>query len=235
MTPPRNTTILIIARTRMQEGRRCLGGLVVSEPWYNNYLESVRLLKNCRNNPSRYFQEDSPFEVGQHWRIDFSGCNANPPHSEDVSVSSYDYHSTEDDLAGFLESNRSRLRDRDRWFEGGVKELFTPDMETTSTGLGLFYESDLPSISTAFWVPDRDLHRIEKEETTDRYRYPDVDPFALEDTGGELSLASMRDLPDIIPEGTVCRVSLTQPIRFDNESDDQEKRSFLQLSDAYVD
>lgn len=209
---------------------------MVSNPRYNNYLKSVRLLRHCGNGPSRYFQEDSPFEIGQHWQIDFSYCrNATPPHNEDVSVSDYEYDSTEDDLSGFLRSNRSRLHDRDRWFKGSVKELFAPDMETTSTGLGFFYESDLPSISTAFWVPDRDLHRIERRDKTDRYRYPGGGPFAAhEDSECKLSLASLRNLPDPIPEGTICRVSLTQPVRFESEPDDQEKRSFLQLSDAYL-
>jgi len=232
-----NTTILIVARTKMQEGRRCLGGLVVSNPRYDNYLRSVRLLNHCGYGKSRYFKEDAPFEIGEHWKIDFSYCdNTTAPHSEDVWVSEYEYDSTEDNLSAFLSSNRSHLLDRGRWFEGSVEELFDPDMETTSTGRGFFYESNVPSISTAFWVPDKDLHRVKRADRADRYRYPSDDLFlSLTDSEHKLSIASLRNLPDTIPEGTICRVSLTQPIRFDNEPDDQEKRSFLQLSDAYLD
>ena len=214
-------SVLIVARTRMGGDHRCIGGLIVDESWKDNYLTSVRLLTANGN----HFTSVVDFDVGEFWNVDFSySNNTELPHSEDVRVYDSSFEQECDDLSAFLREHQSRLAELNRWWEGSTDAMFGGKLNATRAGTGYVSDADVSEVSTGFWVPDQDLDRSEYDGTV-RYNYPG---FSNVD---QLKHVGTNKLPQVIPEGTICRVSLS---RWYSPDSIPEEGYWLQLSGAYL-
>jgi hypothetical protein len=205
----------------MAGNHRCIGGLIDSQPHYDNYLNGVRLLNRRGDN----FGSDVGFEVGQFWDVQFSySDDTEAPHTEDVHVYEMTYERDCDDLAAYLRDHQTRLDTLERWWEGSPDTVFQGKIRATPAGSGFISREDVPSMSTGFWVPDRDLDRRTYDEKV-RYRYGSSSAVQ------RLPYVGERELPSTIPAGTICRVSLA---RWWSKDSQTPERCYLQLSDAYL-
>ena len=98
--------VLIVSKTRMTSGL-CVSGLTSSN-------RSVRLIPPGRSNQAN----DTKYEIGQVWDIDFVATNKNdPPHVEDVIVINQSYVKSVSNL-------RKTLLQRVQPWNGGPECLF---------------------------------------------------------------------------------------------------------------
>jgi ATP-dependent DNA helicase RecQ len=96
---------------------------------------------------------------------------------------------------------------------------------TQATNSGALYISEragIPPYSTTFWRPDQSLQR-EDDAKRIRYRYPTADG------GRSLTFVGFQEPPDVLPAGTLLRVSLAH-WWLPPEIADGEYRCFVQLS-----
>jgi hypothetical protein len=197
---------VIVGKTNMN-GARCVGGITFQGT-------NVRLLDAAgRNQPV-----NTPFEVGQIWDLDFAPRqNCRPPHVEDVLVAAA--------AAGGVQQNlRDWILAHDQPWIGSVYELFGGLVAFTNNGSG--YISDgtgLPARSTGFWIPDAPLTRDDR-----RYIYNDG---ILQ---RRLTFVGVAQPVDVIPQGSLVRVSLARWWRPPNADPDFEERCYVQLSGWYL-
>lgn len=137
--------ILVVAKTWMKSGI-CVGGLTASSN------RNVRLIPEDRQD-QRNCAQDTEFEVGQVWDVDFyNSTNIDPPHMEDIIVTRASYK-------GKVASLQRTLIQRVQPWEGGVNTLFDKNL-TISLSSGKCYvsrNSPLPKCSTGYWFPDKEL------------------------------------------------------------------------------
>lgn len=195
--------VLIVGRTKMGPRARCIGAI-------GGEGESLRLLP-----PNADSWSDSVgFQIGQIWNVEFTRPQVlEPPHVEDVIVSSARYLRSLDQLS-------TRLRGGLVPWAGGVDDLFDGVLGFTSSGNGYVARRlGVPSKSTWFWIPDRDLVLRSDQRHFDymgRYK--------------SFGLAYVGECPPpaLLPAGTLVRVSLARWWRPDDV--DIEERCYLQLS-----
>ena len=192
-------------------GAVCVGGLVLQTN------QSVRLLQaNGLNQPT-----NSPFGIGQVLDIDFTPApNPQPPHLEDVLVSSAEFVEVVPDI-------KAVLNGKVPIWEGNPDSLFQGLVGCTGSGGGYIAERlGLPAMSTGYWRPDQPLNRI-VDGTRFRYRYPRVAGIR------SFPYVGLQDPIDLIPQGTLVRVSLARWWRPMN-ADDLEYRCYIQISGWYL-
>ena len=199
--------VLIVARTKMHDGYRCISGLT-------NGNQPIRLLTADGN----HWDNRSPFAVGQIWDMDFQLIqDLIPPHLEDVLVSRHRLLGVQPNLRGHL------LRRVIVW-KGGIDQIFGGVLDYTGNNNGFVCERrGLPQLSTGFWLPDRDLTLREDGKHYD-YRQGFFDR-GLSYVGEEPSP------PAVLLAETLVRVSL---VRWWQPYDAIEKRCYAQLSGWYV-
>lgn len=194
----------------------CVGALVIETG------ESLRLFERNGAFPSA----DTPYQIGQVWELEWEpDKRRKPPHNETVIV----YKRTQletiprSDLAKYLEDEVGI----EVW-EGSPDELFDGCPSNTWAGKGYVSEStDLPTVSTGFWVSDQDLALVKDEYGADCYKYPGQSSIRLlKYVGYDAPMA-------IIPAGTLIRVSLATWWRPTNWVDGED-RCYLQLSGWYI-
>ena len=129
-------TVAIVARTRMHDGRVCVGAL-------SDRGENMRLMNAACGSES---EQQCPYRVGEAWRISCSPCGERiPPHVEDVAVSESSRLGTVRDIVGHI------LQLAKPW-RGGVCALFDGKIRFTKNGAGYISRTDVPSCSTGFWI-----------------------------------------------------------------------------------
>jgi len=204
--------VLIVSKTHMSHNA-CVGGLVLS----NN--RNVRLL-----NYGNYNQPtDTDFEVGDIWDLNFTNRTIlQPPHIEDVVISSKTYLRSVDNL-----SNLIRERNIINW-NGHINNVFDGLLQWTNSGSGYIpFDGHIPTKSVGFWVADRELVRVTFDNKT-RFRYPNGNNYR------NISYVGYQDTIAIIPAETILRVSLSRIFPPENSEIPAPRGFYLQLSGWYV-
>ena len=225
--------ILIVARTRMKENRVCVGGIAINSDDSKDresfdFLRSVRLYSSDGST----FTEDQNIRVGDVFNLEMSpDKDLTPPHVEDVIVTggSRKNSISDGELIDFLDEHDAEFYKQGRWGERKPDELLGSHIRATSNGSGYIDDSNVPSVSTGFWVPDKDLEQHEDDDGKIRYYYPNRNHLGVQ----RLPYVGMRTPPEIIPSGTICRVSLARWWRSSDYDDSTPKRCYLQLSQVY--
>ena len=212
------TTVLIVAKTRMGSGV-CVGGLTCDTH------KNVRLIPPGRNNQP----EDTPFEVGQIWELDFYPVeNITSPHTEDVIV-------TEQHLIGHVSAMRETLLPRIHPWRGGPDQLFDGSLCLRGTGGYISAIGSIPHCSTGYWLPDRSLSLSKPliPDAQNNKLYYDMLRIGDGRRAAMLSIKYVGFAEPVqqIPAGTLVRVSLA---RWFKPAPTTEERCYLQLSGWYL-
>lgn len=196
----------------MSGTRRCIGGLTEAG-------HSLRLRPS-----SGFYDESSPLKIGEVWDLSYDqSTRIELPHVEDVIV-------RQGQRVGHIPDLRSFIKSVVQPRVGGISSLFNEKLKFTSRDSGYVSEGDLPSWSTDFWVPDRAL-RLEGEH----FIYDEITQI------GHYQIPSQRGLKyrgepapiEVIPEGSLVRVSLARLWKPQDAEPSFERRCYLQLSGWY--
>lgn len=205
--------VIIVAKTHMSNAA-CVGGVLA-----NGRL--VRLLNEYGYNQN----SDTDLEVGRVYTISFNErSNNQPPHVEDILVTSISYKFTFSSVQRMVEYLTDKLNVA--IWKGSPDVLFNGKLQWTDFGSGYISEnSEIPDCSVGFWISDRNLTKNISYEKV-RYNYPNV--------YGRRSLpyVGFNESIDMIPSGTLIRVSLA---RWWDRNGETEERCSLQLSGWYRD
>ena len=202
--------VLIVAKTRMGSGA-CIGGITQAG-------ESVRLLSADMDAHDGGGLE---YEVGDVWEVEATPApDIIPPHVENVIVHRKRRLPPLRDLIAIID----RLMPPK---VGGLAELYEGLTQSTPNGsLYIAQSGGLPPYSTTFWRADQSLV-LDTTGKRIRYRY------STEDGGRTLTFVGYQEPPQIIPAGTLLRVSLAHPWRPDDGST-PEYRCYVQLSGWFL-
>jgi ATP-dependent DNA helicase RecQ len=198
--------VVIVAKTR-RGGGACVGGLTFEG-------RSVRLESFDREWND---QAGLEYSVGEVWDVEYTEPEqVIPPHVENIVVYRRRRLGKMSSLSAFIHRHMPPK-------QGGVDVLYEGRTGATSTGaLYVAERFGIPSYSTMFWIPDQPLQRVEDAKRI-RYRYP------TPDGGRTLTFVGFQDPVEVIPAGTLLRVSLAHWWR-PPELAEGELRCYMQLS-----
>jgi hypothetical protein len=202
--------VLVVSRTRMNQGRVCVGGHDLDDDF-----RSVRLLTSGGMN----LKEEDAIAPSEIWELEYQPhTEPDPPHVEDVLVSKgklVEKLPTE-------ETARLILAHETPW-SGGPEELFDGTVRGTPNGrVYVPGEGPLPNCSTGYWLPEDSLIKYISFDRP-KFTYQGDSPL------DEFTWAGMTDAPDEIEHGTLVRVSLA---RWYNPSS-APAGYYVQISDTY--
>ena len=207
--------VLILSKTRMQENRVCVGGVDLDNRC------SIRLL-----NHDGYHEtiDECPYELLTIWEIEYNRTNRRPePHLEDVSVVLRNVTSRcvkPKELLKLPSYNLHLYRSR-------LLDVFDEKLNYTDSGsLFINQEKGVPNFSTCFWLCDKPL-RKNRYSTPERIKY---DYHSDDGRWFHITYVGLEDIPDVIPQGTLIRLSLAH---WWHPEGQEEDRCFLQLSGIY--
>lgn len=198
--------VTIVARTRMGAGA-CIGGITADG-------RSVRLIpQNIESN--EHFNLE--YRVGEVWDL---GAQPDPeripPHTENVIVRRKRRVGWAENLHDLIERHMPPR-------SGGLEALHDGLAQGKAGGpLYIAEATGVPAYSTQFWRPDQPLARDTSGKRI-RYRYP------TEDGGRTLTFVGFQEPPEVLPAGTLLRVSLAHWWR-PHDHPEVELRCYLQLS-----
>ena len=209
---------LIVAKTHMNGGV-CVGALTLDTH------RNIRLKPPGRANQL----EDTAFEVGQIWELDFhEAAAAKPPHLEDVIV-------TDQRLVEHVSNMRETLMPHIHPWQGGPEQLFDRCLCIKGTGGYISASATIPRCSTGYWLPDRSLSLNKPliPDTQNDKHYYEMLRIADNRRPAMFSIKYVGfDTPiNKIPAGTLVRVSLA---RWWKPTETSEERCYLQLSGWYL-
>ena len=198
--------VLIVAKTRMGGGA-CIGAITADG-------KSVRLIPF---NEDPHDGANREYEVGDVWKISSEpATDLILPHTENFVV--YEKHrlGPPNDPIGFIERFMPPKK-------GDPRKLYEGLLQSTGSGaLYIAKQSGVPPYSTTFWRPDQPL-KLDTQEKNVRYRYP------TENGGYTLTFVGFQEPLEVIPAGTLLRVSLAQ-WRRPKDTPDIEERCYALLS-----
>ncbi len=202
--------VLIVAKTRMGSGA-CIGAITEDG-------KSVRLFPSD-DDPNDGTNRE--YEVGDIWDISTEPVtDLMPPHIENVVVYEKRRLRTANDAIGYI--NRF-MPPKD----GPPCGLFDGLLQSTKNGaLYIAKQSGVPPYSTTFWRPDQPLIRDTVGKRV-RYRYP------TENGGCTLTFVGFQEPVEVIPAGTLVRVSLAHWWR-PEDTPDAEERCYAQISGWFL-
>ena len=222
--------ILIVSRTQMKNGV-CVGGIDL------NSLELIRL----HNDRGGNLTIDTPYQIGEIWEmnVEFPWNPRTKPHVEDRMTTPLSLlgHISMQDISKYLKGNFVDVKIAQRnnnytshFFidgENTKSKIVKGTLDVTFEGKLQFAgrsryigEVDIPNFSTQFWIADKPLfHRVSFEK--DYYVYDNT----------YIRFVGFQDKIDVIPEGTIIRLSLANWWDGDGSG---EERCYLQLSGWYL-
>lgn len=200
--------VIIVAKTHMRGGA-CIGAISVEG-------KSVRLIAHDMASNDHFNLE---YQIGDVWEIHADPPeDLIPPHIENIVVRSRRLlrRASIDRVTRFIEQVMPPIC-------GGPDLLYEGLVQASAGGAMYIAErTGIPTTSTLFWRPDRELIRDEHGKRI-HYRYPAADG------GRTLPFVGFQEAIEVIPAGTLVRVSLAhwwRPVA----ADDLELRCYLQLS-----
>ncbi|MDQ1301538.1 MAG: ATP-dependent helicase RecQ, partial [Chloroflexota bacterium] len=203
--------VLIVAKTRQGSGA-CIGGITFEG-------QSVRLIAaNAATNEHAGLE----YSVGEVWEIEATpAAQVIPPHVENIVV-----HARR--RLGAMPGPIPFIEERMPPVAGGIARLYEGLAQSVPGGpLFIAQRTGIPAFSTTFWRPDQPLQRDEESKRI-RYRYP------TPDGGRTLTFVGFQEPLDLIPAGTLLRVSLAHWWRPRDAGDEIEQRCYVQLSGWYL-
>ena len=194
--------VLIVSRTRMRNGV-CCGGIDLTTG------EMIRL----HDHWGRNLTPEAPFQIRQVYNLDYrQALHARPiPHVEDKEVMPGYQLVKEFSVSEFV-AEIDRLVNIPY---GGIESIFEGKLRHSSYSTYISPE-DIPSFSVCFWRPNIQLIKSEFLGKT-RYWFGN----------NVISYVGFQDPLNVIPEGTLLRMSLANWWSPDSIT---EKRCYLQLS-----
>ena len=168
---------------------------------------------------------ECPCEIYDVWDLDYINSNQRPtPHVEDVNVISRQKKSVlKDEIRQVGKLSQLLKQTNIPVFNGGLLSVFDRTLKATQYGTLFINKENVPSYSTCFWICDRDVHRRDFRGKH-RYNYND----GSKQWGYNISYVGLTDAIDIIPQGSLIRLSLAH--RWSPEDSEDEERCYLQLS-----
>ncbi len=203
--------VVIVAKTRRGTGA-CVGGITQDG-------RSVRLVDA---DAGRNEHAGLEYNVGEVWEIESTPDLAVvPPHVENIIV-----------LAARRLKRVDNLEEIIRRFmppvEGGPEQLFEGRLQALPSGaLFIAERTGLPLRSTMFWTPDQPLQR-DTDGKRIRYRYPTDDGWRT------LTFVGFQEPPEVIPTGSLLRVSLAHWWKPKDAPPEEELRCHAQLSGWFL-
>lgn len=202
--------VLILSKTQMNNNQVCVGGLTLKGRY-------VRLLDENGNNQP----ENTDLAPKQAWEIEFVERENNvPPHIEDIIVQRRTRKGSLNNtitIKDFIEKRNIPI------WRGNPDQLFDQLIQWTPSGSGYIDRNGgIPNHSVGFWISDKDLKR--KDYKGVRYQYPSTTEWR------SIKFKGIEEPVDIIPAGTLIRVSLARWVSF-NEG--EAPKCWLQLSGWY--
>jgi len=171
---------------------------------------------------NRYQPSGTPFEIGQVWDIRYVDRNpVEAPHVEDIIVLDKELVDQIPDLTQFL-------KDRDTIdHTGDFDGLFDGLVARTEAGTGYVPAGGkMPERSVGFWISDRPLSQT---QYNDKVKYV----YSPRPDARRLSYVGFQEPIDVIPAGTILRVSLSK--LYNPPGDVAPSGYYLQLSGWYED
>lgn len=206
------TNVLILSKTKMNNGNCCIGGITIPDGI------PVRLLSAN----GQYFPQTIWLEPRQIISINYvTPSNLVPPHIETIHVTKGTYSQTMPDKETMLD--RIDALGFPIW-RGGPTVLFQGCLEWQTNGRGYISHSNIPTNSVGFWIPDKDLVLSVDSYGNHLYEYANVGEHFF------IKYVGYPNAENTIPAGTLVRVSLAKWWRKDAAT---EERCYLQLSGWY--
>lgn len=180
--------VLIVAKTRMGSGA-CIGAITEKG-------ESVRLVPF---NADPHDGANREYEVGDIWEITGEPeTSLIPPHNENFVVHKKSRLHTTEDMKDLVSAIELLMPPK----TGHPRVLYEGLLQNTESGrLHISKQNSIPPYSTIFWRTDQPLAR-DTEGRKVRYRYP------TENGGCTFTFAGFQKPPEVLPTGTLLRVSL---------------------------
>lgn len=199
--------VLIVARTRMQGGKVCVGALSAAG-------ENLRLMnQHCESD----LGTKSVYRIGEWWQVECEPCGPQrPPHVEDVSVSDATKLSVQPDLADYLKKTTNP-------WQGPIDVLFDGKIRFTGNGSGYISPADIPAGATGFWIPDSPL-QLDVDDRGKSGYYTNYRHLNYVGTDEEV---------EEIQAGQLVRVSLARWWKPRDADPSFEERCYAQLSGWY--
>ena len=205
--------VLIVAKTRMGSGA-CIGAITEKG-------ESVRLVPF---NADPHDGANQEYEVGDIW--DITGNPETPlmpPHNENFVVHKKSRLHTTKDMKDSVSAIELLMPPK----TGHPRVLYEGLLKTTGSGsLYVPAAGDIPSYSTTFWRTDQPLARDTGAKRI-RYRY------STENGGCTLTFVGFQEPLEVIPAGTLLRVSLAHRWH-PKDQPDAEERHYAQISGWFL-
>ena len=212
--------VIIVSKTRMAEGRVCVGGVDIERK------RSVRLMKA---DGKHELLSECPYEIWDVWDADYVPSNQRPaPHVEDVNVINRNKRDVlEKGLRSPTEFAKLLRQSNMPVFTGGLLNCFDGKLKCNKNGKLYINAEDAPSYSTCFWLNDISLRRKDFMNNV-LYNYDD----GIRPWGYSTKYVGLSDAIDVVPAGSIIRLSLAHWWKPDGSDD--EERCYLQLSGWYL-
>ncbi|GHT08759.1 hypothetical protein AGMMS49525_17900 [Bacteroidia bacterium] len=191
----------------------CVGGIDLDKSM------SVRLL-----NSGGYHETSAkcPYNIREVWEIEYIQSPRPLPHSEGIRVlktKKTEILKPEFPMVDILK------RSNFSFYQGNIHVTFEGKLKCTSNGTFYISGDNVPQNSTCFWICDRNIVRRDYHDKV-RYNYNDLS------RQWGFSYVGLEENPaQIIPQGTLVRLSLAHWWSPDNSENDE--RCYLQLSGWY--
>lgn len=208
--------VLIVSKTRMANDNVCVGGVDFDNK------RSVRLMNANGYHES---QDECPYDIWDVWDCDYHSSNQRPaPHVEDVNVFNRSKQGVlKSELRSTTELAKLLKQSNIPVFSGSLMNCFDGKLKCTQHGTLFINEESVPNYSTCFWICDRIVKRSDFKGKV-RYNYND----GIRNWGYNISYVGLADPPDIIPAGSLIRLSLAH--WWSPSDSEDEERCYLQLS-----
>ena len=196
--------VLIVGKTQMG-ARYCIGGLDAAG-------HGLRLLDAAGG----HAQLNTPFNVGDWWDLTWvPASQLIAPHVEDVLVQP-------GAIARGTQANPGAwIRQHAAIWAGPPQAILDGAVQRTGNSRGYIDSSNIPPMSTGFWVPDAELTHGQDHRNRSFYRYWHGNQLL------DLPYVGTQPLVAVIPVGALVRVSLA---RWWSPDPNFASRCYLQLS-----
>ncbi|MCA0959567.1 hypothetical protein LCL86_10970 [Muricauda ruestringensis] len=198
--------VLITSKTKWGE-QYCIGGIEIATGRF------VRLMTPLGG----YQPHNSPFEIGDIWKLKYTYNPDKPPHIEDIRVYGRSFVKKTSKLKAYVTANC-------KIWKGDYSTLFDGYLRWTINGSGyLGNPKKLPPNSVGFWISDTDL-----EWDGEKYYIYKKGVFIKK----RIPYKGAAPPLNVIPKGTLVRMSSAKWLKSGYVG--VEDRCYIQLSGWYL-